>query len=216
MNKKIGILALQGDVLEHMEHFERLRVPCKPVKDEKDFENINGLIIPGGESTCLFRLMKIFKLDTVIKEYVDKGMKVWGTCAGAILVADQVVNEEAKLSLVAMKVQRNAFGSQLESFNTKAKIPKLGNDDFPLTFIRAPKILEVSDDVEVLLKLNDFIAMIETDNVMATVFHPELTPCLAFHRYFAEKCGIEPTVEQGHDFDKNWKMTSWTKFAQVK
>jgi 5'-phosphate synthase pdxT subunit len=156
--------------------------------------------------------MRFFGLDDAIRRRVEDGMKVWGTCAGAILAADDVVGEGGKLGLIRMTVKRNAFGSQLASFHSQAEIPRLGSGMIPLTFIRAPKILEVGDDVDVLLHMQDFIAMVESDDVLATVFHPELTPCLAVHRYFAEKCGV-PTREPSAD-DK-WDMTSWTQLCRV-
>ena len=208
----IGILALQGDVVEHIEHFARLDVTCRPVRRAEEMENLAGLVIPGGESTCLYRLMSIFGLDDAIRRRVDAGMKVWGTCAGAILAADDVVGEGGKLGLVRMTVERNAFGSQLDSFHDQAEIPRLGPGMFPLTFIRAPKILDVGDDVDVLLRMQDFIAMAESERVLATVFHPELTPCLAVHRYFAEKCGVSTRDPSADD---DWDMTSWTQLCRV-
>ncbi len=208
----IGILALQGDVVEHIEHYRRLGVECRPVRRAEEMQDLPGLIMPGGESTCLYRLMRFFGLDDAIRRRVEDGMKVWGTCAGAILAADDVVGEGGKLGLIRMTVKRNAFGSQLASFHSQAEIPRLGSGMIPLTFIRAPKIFEVGDDVDVLLHMQDFIAMVESDDVLATVFHPELTPCLAVHRYFAEKCGV-PTREPSAD-DK-WDMTSWTQLCRV-
>jgi pyridoxal 5'-phosphate synthase pdxT subunit len=212
MSNTIGILSLQGDVVEHQEHFATLGIECRKVRRAEELEDLAGLVIPGGESTCLFRLMRIFKLDTAIKKRVAAGMKVWGTCAGAILVAAEVVGEGTKLELANIRVQRNAFGSQLQSFKTVAPIPKLGHDAFPLTFIRAPKILEVGNDVEILLQMQDFYAMIETESVLATVFHPELTPCLDIHRYFVEKCGIRIDQEK-LETTAEWDMTSWTRFT---
>lgn len=217
MNKTIGILALQGDVVEHIDHFERIGVPCRPVRRQNEFDNLAGLVIPGGESTCLHRLMTIFGLDQTIRERFNHGMKVWGTCAGAILAADNVVGEGPKLGLIPMSVQRNAFGSQLESFHTQAAIPRLGTGTFPLTFIRAPKILDVGEDVDILLRMRDFIAMVESERVLATVFHPELTPSLAFHRLFAQKCGLDtsPHTTTDDDNDENWTPTSWTRLCPI-
>ncbi len=214
MSNTIGILSLQGDVVEHQEHFARLDIECRKVRAPEELENLAGLIIPGGESTCLFRLMRIFRLDDAIKRRVAAGMKVWGTCAGAILVASHVIDEGPKLGLANITVKRNAFGGQLQSFKTTAPIPKLGHDTFPLTFIRAPKIVEAGNDVEVLLKIQDFYAMIETESVLATVFHPELTPCLDIHRYFAEKCGVRSNSEKIESATE-WDLTSWTRFTNI-
>ena len=200
-------------MVEHLDHLARLGVAGIRVKRAEDFEGLAGLIMPGGESTCLQKLLEIFGLDTVIKREHQRGLKIWGTCAGAILLAREVVDEGPKLGLIDIRIARNAFGSQLDSFATHARVPQVAGDvELPLTFIRAPKILSVGQGVKILLKQNDYIAAAESDDVLVTVFHPELTPCLAFHRYFAHKCGVEtPTI----DNDPTWQMTSWTRFTRV-
>jgi 5'-phosphate synthase pdxT subunit len=142
-------------------------------------------------------------------------MKLWGTCAGAILLAGTLTGEARHLGLIDIEVQRNGFGSQLDSFACEALIPKVLTEPAPLTFIRAPKILRVGEGVEVLLRIGDFIAAAESPSVLVTVFHPELTGCLAFHRYFARKCGLLPLAE-GTVCDLSWNMTSWTHLAKIK
>jgi len=210
----IGVLDLQGDVFEHLDHLQRLGVDARPVKQIEDFDGLAGLILPGGESTCLARLIRIFDIEPVIVRKYHEGMKLWGTCAGAILLAGTLRGESSHLGLIDIEVQRNGFGSQLDSFACEALIPKISSDPVPLTFIRAPKILSAGEGVEILLKIDDFIAAAESADILVTAFHPELTACLAFHRYFASKCGLQPRVAEGV-FDPSWKMTSWTRHARV-
>jgi len=211
--KPIGVLDLQGGVCEHIDHLQRLGIDARPVKQEKDFDGLAGLILPGGESTCLARLLRIFAIDEIIIRGFREGMKLWGTCAGAILLAGKLTGETPHLGLIDIEVQRNGFGSQLDSFACESSVPKISPDPVPLTFIRAPKILRVGEGVEVLLRMDDFIAAAESPEVLVTVFHPELTGCLAFHRYFARKCGLHPH-EEG-DLDPTWDKTSWTRLARI-
>jgi len=212
----IGVLNLQGGVVEHLDHLERLGIACMPVKEPDDFRNLAGLIIPGGESTCMSRLIRIFGIEKVILREFRQGMKIWGTCAGAILLARSVVGEPAHLSLIDIEVERNSFGSQLESFTCEANIPGVALQSIPLTFIRAPKILRVGEGVNVLLRKNDFIAAAESPDVLVTVFHPELTGCVAFHRYFARKCGLKPLDDMKIPaIDPDWNITSWTRYTRI-
>ncbi len=211
----IGVLDLQGGVCEHLDHLLRLGIDARPVKQTADFEGLAGLILPGGESTCLARLLRIFDIGPVITRKYQEGMKLWGTCAGAIILAGTLTGEEPHLGLIDIEVQRNSFGSQLDSFACEASIPRISPEAVPLTFIRAPKILRAGKGVEVLLRMGDFIAAAESPGVLVTVFHPELTGCLAFHRYFARKCGLQPGTT-GTDVDHSWNMTSWTQLAKSK
>ena len=212
--KMIGVLDLQGDVFEHLDHMERLGVAVRPVKQAEDFEGLAGLILPGGESTCLARLLQIFGIDKVIIRKFQEGMKIWGTCAGAILLAKSIACEETHLGLIDIEIERNSFGSQLDSFVSEASIPKLSPTAIPLTFIRAPKILSVGEGVDVLLRMDDFIAAAESPNVLVTVFHPELTPSLTFHRHFAIKCGIQPRTEET-TIHPSWDRTSWMRLSRI-
>lgn len=211
----MGVLDLQGGVHEHLEHLERLGIPYKKVKQAEDFTDLAGLIIPGGESTCLARLLHIFDLKDVMRQNLLRGMKIWGTCAGAILLADRVVGEESCLGVIDIEIERNGFGSQLDSFKSEALIEAVSEDPVPLTFIRAPKILSVGKSVNVLLRIDDYIAAAESDDILVTVFHPELTSCLALHRYFALKCGLNPTSENLSAISRNWKPVSWMKLARI-
>jgi len=212
--KMIGVLDLQGDVCEHLDHLERLGVAARPVKQAEDLAGLVGMILPGGESTCLARLLRVFNIDKVIIRKFHEGMKLWGTCAGAILLAKTITGEAPHLGLIDIEVARNGFGSQLDSFASEASIPKLSPTPIPLTFIRAPKIIRVGEGVDILLRLGDFIAAAESPDVLVTVFHPELTPSLAFHRYFARKCGLEPGMEEAA-VDPSWDRTSWMRLARI-
>ncbi len=210
----IGVLDLQGDVVEHLDHLERLGVVSRRVKEPSHLHDLKGLIIPGGESTCLSRLIKIFGMDTAITEACERGVKIWGTCAGAILLATRIVGEKPYLGLIDMEIERNSFGSQLASFAATAAIPRVASKAVPLIFIRAPKIRSVGPGVEILLQLDDYIAAVETADILATVFHPELTNNLAFHRYFSRKCGL--TAEESPPLaDPTWTPTSWTRHSRI-
>jgi 5'-phosphate synthase pdxT subunit len=211
--KTIGVLALQGDVFEHLDHLSRIGIDARPVKRAEEFDGLAGLILPGGESTCLARLLTIFGIDQIIRRKFQEGMKLWGTCAGAILLAKSLEGEAPHLALIDILVARNSFGSQLDSFACETRIPQVSSRPVPLTFIRAPKILKVGEGVEALVRMEGFIAAAESGEVLVTVFHPELTPSLAFHRYFARKCGLEPNDEQGDDLF--WDRTSWMRLARV-
>ena len=210
----IGVLDLQGDVFEHLDHLERLGVGARPVKRAEELEGLAGLILPGGESTCLARLLRLFEIDQAIIRKFHQGMKLWGTCAGAILLAKNIAGEKPHLGLIDIEVARNVFGGQLDSFACEALVPKVSPTPLPLTFIRAPKIIRAGEGVDVLLRMDDFIAAAESPEVLVTVFHPELTPSLAFHRYFAQKCGLRPGREELAT-DPSWDRTSWMRLARI-
>jgi 5'-phosphate synthase pdxT subunit len=150
-----------------------------------------------------------------IKQAYQKGLKLWGTCAGAILLARENVGEAPFFGLIDIAIDRNAFGSQLDSFNRDVLLPAVAREPIPLTFIRAPKIVRVGEGVQVLLALDDYVAAAESDQILVTVFHPELTPSLAFHRYFARKCAVLPAIDADHDaaLDPNWTPQSWMRFS---
>ena len=210
----LGIIDLQGGGAEHIEHFEQLGLSVARIKKPSDApDNLAGLVIPGGESTCLSRLISNAGLEETIRDIPRQGGKLWGTCAGAIMLAEKVVKEEPKIPLIDIEIERNAFGSQLQSFSTTAKIPGVSELDLPLTFIRAPKILSAAHSVKVLLRQKGYIAMAESAEVLVTVFHPELTPSLAVHRYFAEKCGLTTAKNVPDIIDDAavWNITSWTR-----
>ena len=212
----IGVLDLQGDVAEHIDHLERLGITAVRVKEPADFTHLAGLIMPGGESTCLFRLLNIFGIREIILQEFQRGLKLWGTCAGAILLAGKIIGESPCLGLIDIEVQKNAFGSQLDSFTSEASVPRVASRPIPLTFIRAPKITRAGRDVDVLLRQDDYIAAAESPDVLVTVFHPELTPSLAFHRHFALKCGLKPSMdEESSMIDPTWDSRSWTRYTRL-
>lgn len=208
----LGVLDLQGGVQEHLDHLLRIGVTARPVKRAAELEGLAGLIIPGGESTCLSRLLRIFELDTAIRRAFDGGLKLWGTCAGAILLATENSGETPFFGLIDITVDRNAFGSQLDSFQCEVQVPAVAPESIPLTFIRAPKIVRVGEGVHVLLALDDYIAAAEDDQILVTIFHPELTPSLAFHRYFARKCGLH-LADNDTVAEENWTPQSWMRFS---
>ncbi|HOB63467.1 MAG TPA: pyridoxal 5'-phosphate synthase glutaminase subunit PdxT [Candidatus Competibacteraceae bacterium] len=209
----IGVLDLQGGVQEHLDHLQRLGVASRPVKRAEELAALAGLIIPGGESTCLSRLLTIFGLREAIEERWRQGLQLWGTCAGAILLARENAGETPFFGLIDITVSRNAFGSQMDSFNCEALAPAVAREPIPLTFIRAPKILRAGPGVRVLLELDGYIAAAEDDRALVTIFHPELTPSLAFHRYFARKCGLRVAEADDAALDPAWTPQSWTRFS---
>lgn len=209
----IGVLDLQGDVVEHIDHLDRLGIPAKRVKVPADLNGIKGLIIPGGESTCLARLMKLNGLDKEIINRHGQGLKLWGTCAGAIILARRIIGETPHLPLIDIDIERNGFGSQLDSFATEAIIPAVSPRPLTLIFIRAPKIRRCGPGVKTLLAMEDYIAAAEDESVLVTAFHPELTPTSEFHIYFARKCGLE-IKEERKDLPP-WSSTSWTRLARI-
>jgi len=210
----IGVLDLQGGVHEHLDHLDRLEISYRRVKDKDDFEDLAGLIIPGGESSCLCRLLNIFQIKEVLIDNYRRGMKIWGTCAGTILLAKTVIGEESCLSLIDIEVERNGFGSQLDSFTSNALITEVDPEPLPLTFIRAPKIIKVAENIKVLLKVGDYIAAAESESILVTVFHPELTGSQAFHRYFAAKCSIILNDRENGHIYSDWRNDSWTRMTR--
>jgi len=192
----VGILALQGAIEEHTAATETaldrmgLRGRVVRVKTVEEVRMVDGLIIPGGESTTMGRLAKFNETLQLIKERVSHGMPVLGTCAGLIMLArkvsDRVVGEtnQPTLGVIDVAVERNSFGRQRESFEADLKIPVLGRKPFKGVFIRAPSVREAGPDVKVLAELNDVIVAVQQGAVIGTAFHPELTDDTRFHEYF--------------------------------
>ncbi|HML88199.1 MAG TPA: pyridoxal 5'-phosphate synthase glutaminase subunit PdxT [Methylomusa anaerophila] len=185
----IGVLALQGAVKEHLDRLNSLPdVAGLAVKKAADLNNIDGLILPGGESTTIGKLLREFNLSPILIDKINRGLPVWGTCAGMILLAKAIIGEETRhLGVMDICVRRNAYGSQLDSFATELVIPKVSSSPVPLVFIRAPYVEETGKDVQILARVDGKIVAVEQGNMLATAFHPELTDDLTFHRYFAEK-----------------------------
>jgi pyridoxal 5'-phosphate synthase pdxT subunit len=184
--KKIGVLAMQGAFVEHIAALRRLKVEAVPIRLSGEFEGLNGLVIPGGESTTIGKLMRDYSLVDKLKKLIAKGFPVMGTCAGMILLAKDVQGlNQHTLGAVDIKVKRNAFGRQVDSFEIALNVPVLGHAPFPAVFIRAPWIEKVGDGVEVLASLPDGTPVAARQgNLLVTAFHPELTSDLRFHHYF--------------------------------
>jgi 5'-phosphate synthase pdxT subunit len=185
---RIGVLALQGDFAEHIGIFQRLGVAAREVRHPQELTDLDGLVIPGGESSTMTRLISEFALVEPLRERAQKGFPVWGTCAGMIVLAQRVSELDwPTLGALAIAVRRNAFGRQVNSFETDLAVPALGQEPFHAVFIRAPLVEEVSDGVEVLAKLENGKAVaVRQANALATAFHPELTEDDRFHRYFID------------------------------
>jgi pyridoxal 5'-phosphate synthase pdxT subunit len=183
---KIGVLALQGDFIEHEHMLQRLGAEVVEVRLPKDLEGLDGLIMPGGESTTFAKLAVRFGLVEPLRKFTRSGKPVWGTCAGLIFLAKDIGRDQPTLALMDVKVKRNAFGRQIDSFNAPLDIEPLeGQPPFPGVFIRAPVIESVGPNVEPLCKLGDgTIVAARQDNMLATSFHPELTADTRMHEYF--------------------------------
>lgn len=182
----IGVLALQGDFREHREVLERLGVGAPEVRLPRDLEGLDGLIIPGGESTAIVRLMRTSNLIEPLRKLAADGFPMWGTCAGMILMAKRLdATGVPALEAMDIAVRRNAFGRQVDSFEADLPVPVLGDPPFHAVFIRAPIIQEIGARVEVLARLPDGTAVAARQGrLLASAFHPELTPDTRFHRYF--------------------------------
>lgn len=185
---RIGVLASQGAFAEHIAIIHRLKQEAFPVRLSRELARLDGLIIPGGESTSISKLMSDYDLMGEIQTLAQDGLPIFGTCAGMILMAKEASDSDAKLlELMDIRVKRNAFGRQRESFETELAIPSLGDEPFPGIFIRAPLIEQVSDGVEVLSKLADGTAVAARQRRwLVSSFHPELTGDLRFHQYFLD------------------------------
>lgn len=185
MEPLVGILSLQGDVEEHAAALERAGARVVEVKTPAQLERVAALVIPGGESTTVIRLLERFGLSEPIRARVLGGMPLWGTCMGLIVAAREVTDsDQATLGLIDVGVRRNAFGRQIDSAEVDLSIPVLGDAPFPAIFIRAPWVERVGDGVQVLAQRDGHPVMVRSGNVLGTSFHPELTSDTRVHRYF--------------------------------
>lgn len=187
----VGVLALQGDFREHIVALQRIGVNPIEVRLPKQLAAVERLIIPGGESTTIGRLLSIYDMIEPLRARAGHDLAIWGTCAGAILLArtilDQKQGGQPTLALMDLSVRRNAFGSQLESFEAPLVAPGLGSQPLPGVFIRAPRIVAVGPEVEVVARLADGEAVAARQGrLLATTFHPELTSDERVHRLFLE------------------------------
>ena len=188
---KIGILALQGAFVEHEKVLAELRVESIELRNLEDFQqhqsDLSGLILPGGESTAMGKLLRDQNMLLPLREAILNGLPVFGTCAGLILLAKEITTqEESHLATMDIVVERNAYGRQLGSFYTEAECKGVGK--IPMTFIRGPIINEVGKGVDVLAVVNNQIVAAQEKNMLVTSFHPELTNDLRLHQYFINMC----------------------------
>ncbi len=176
---------MQGAFREHQQALAACGAESIQVRRPEELEKVNGLIIPGGESTTIGKLMMEYALIEPIKYRGEKGMPIFGTCAGMILLAKEIEgSEQPRLGLMNIKVRRNAYGRQVDSFEEDLNIPVLGDDPFRAVFIRAPYIMEVAPGVEVLARHEEKIVCAREGTFLAAAFHPELTSDGRLHMYF--------------------------------
>lgn len=179
----VAILALQGAFLEHGQMLDRLDVDHFEIRQKKDLEReFDALILPGGESTVMRKLLKELDLYDTIRQKIEAGMPVFGTCAGLILLADEVIDGKTCLGTMHISAKRNAYGRQLGSFHTEQEMKGIGT--VPMTFIRAPYIADAGDQAEVLAEVDGRIVAARQGNQLVTAFHPELDDDLRVHQYF--------------------------------
>lgn len=186
---KIGILGFQGAIIEHQQHLEKIGQQAVIIRYPEQLEEIDGIILPGGESTTMGKLLNRTGMMEPLREKIVKGLPVWGTCAGMILLAKHLVNDSVKhLAVMDIEVKRNAYGTQIDSFDITVNLPEISPKPEPLVFIRAPYITKVGDGVEVLCQVEGHIVAARERSMLVTSFHPELTDSPAFHQYFAGIC----------------------------
>jgi pyridoxal 5'-phosphate synthase pdxT subunit len=191
-NKSVGVLALQGDVREHLKMLESVGVVAKKVKTVSDLSDLDGLVIPGGESTTISMLCQRAGLMQPLRDFIKSGKAVYGSCAGMIMMADQIIDGRADQETIGgldITVKRNAFGRQVDSFEKLISLESIGADQFNAIFIRAPWVEKVGEGVEVLAAVQSEqgeprIVMVKQGKLMATSFHPELTGDNRIHKYF--------------------------------
>jgi len=184
---RVGVLALQGDVIEHVAALQRAGATAIAVKTPADLASVDALVIPGGESTTVMKLLERAGLAATIVQRVRGGMPLWGTCMGMIVAAREIAGlDQPSLGLIDITVRRNAFGRQNESAEVDLRIDALGAKPFPGIFIRAPWIERCGPAVELLAERDGHGVMVREGNVLATSFHPELSNDVRVHRYFLD------------------------------
>ncbi len=184
---KIGVLALQGDFREHRDVLKELDQTTSLIKRPGDLEGLDGLIIPGGESTTISKLMRKWELFRKIEEEVESGLTVFGTCAGLILLATDLADGPRTLELLDIGVERNAYGRQVESFEAELSFDgdgDIGDESLKGVFIRAPQVTRVGEGVDVLARHRDQPVLLRQNGILGATFHPELTDNSSVHEYF--------------------------------
>jgi pyridoxal 5'-phosphate synthase pdxT subunit len=186
MNARIGVLSLQGDFAEHVQAFREIGAFCDPVKKPDDVRACAGLVLPGGESTTIGKLCVRFGVGEAILDLARRGAPMWGTCAGMILLAKEIEeSDQWRLGLMDIAVRRNAFGRQVDSFETDLDVAGLPGGPVHTVFIRAPYVTRVSGDARVLAEVEGKIVAVRQGQFLATAFHPELTDDRRLEEYFA-------------------------------
>jgi len=195
---RIGVLALQGDfeahekALQHAAHEMGLTIEVRAIRLPSQVDKLDGIILPGGESTTIGKLMTLYDLPGILQQKIREGLPIWGTCAGLILLANETDNALAGQPLLASmhtRVRRNAYGSQRESFETDLAVPILGEAPFHAFFIRGPAVESAGPEVQVLATLDDgTIVAVQEGNLLGTAFHPEVSGDSRFHQYFLRLC----------------------------
>lgn len=187
MKRRVGVLALQGAFREHRLALESLGAEVVEVRKKSELEGIDGLIIPGGESTTMGKLLKVDGLGDEIKELAAKDLPIFGTCAGMIMLSKRISqSEQYTLELMDVTAERNAFGRQIASFETDLKVPALGSEPVRAVFIRAPYIRDIAPNVGILAEYEGKVVFARQGNMIASAFHPELTPDRRVHQYFLD------------------------------
>ena len=191
-SKPVGILALQGDFAMHAKMLDGMATPWTLVKHLKDLEAVSGLIMPGGESTTMLKFFTNEGMGRAIQKFSAQGYPIFGTCAGAILLAKDVLNPpQERLGLIDITIERNAYGRQVDSSVQSGECPELADHPVEMVFIRAPIIRRIGEGVRVLGRCGNLPVLVEQGNVLAGTFHPELTDDPTVHRYFASKLSRE-------------------------
>ncbi len=187
---RIGVLAIQGDFAEHMAMLQRLGVEAVKVRLPQDLEEIDGIILPGGESTTLGIVGTRYGVLEALRERLKAGLPAFGTCAGAIVLARTILeSDQPRIGILDIVVNRNAYGRQKDSFEALIRVPKLGDPPLRGVFIRAPIIEAVRKGVEVLAELDGKPVLVQQGRILASTFHPELTDDTRIHEYFLRLCG---------------------------
>lgn len=187
---KVGVLALQGDVREHISSLLSCGVEAVPVRRAGEIESVDALVLPGGESTTIAQLSEIFGVYDLIRERIKGGMPTYGSCAGMILLADEILDSKAGQKTFGglnITVRRNAFGRQIDSFESDIEFTDGSNDLLKAIFIRAPWVEQVGADVQVLANVDSHAVAVRSQTLLATSFHPEITGDNRIHKYFIER-----------------------------
>lgn len=183
--KNIGVLALQGAFVEHISIIKALGHNAIEVRTIEELESVEAIILPGGESTAMGKLLNDFDMKKPLINKIESGLPVWGTCAGMILLASKIEgSKDIHLGLMDITVKRNAYGRQLDSFITEEIVNSVSKEPVPMVFIRAPYIVDMKRDVKLIHKVEGNIVAVRQKNMLATSFHPELTDNTKFHEYF--------------------------------